>query len=73
MSKVLTLQARAQTLGEEIANSVSHGIGALAAIVAAPLLIIAAVQRGDVASIVGASVFAGTTILLYLADRKSVV
>ncbi len=68
MSKALTLQARAQTLGEEIANSVSHGVGALGAIIAAPLLIIAAVKRGDVASVVGASVFAGTTILLYLAS-----
>jgi hemolysin III len=55
---------RSQTLGEEIANSVSHGVALLAAIVAVPFLILAAVDRGA-ASIVGASVFAATMVLLY--------
>ncbi len=55
---------RTQTLGEEIANSVSHGVALLAAIVAVPFLILAAVDRGA-ASIVGASVFAATMVLLY--------
>lgn len=56
---------RIQTLGEEIANSVSHGLGLLAAIAAAPFLIMAATHYGS-ASIVGASVFAATMMLLYL-------
>ena len=68
MSKVLAVPARVQTLGEEIANSVSHGVGVLAAIIAAPVLIVAAVQRGSVEGIVGASVFAATMVLLYLAS-----
>ena len=55
---------RTQTLGEEIANSVSHGVALLAAIVAVPFLILAAVDRGA-ANIVGASVFAATMVLLY--------
>jgi len=55
---------RTQSLGEEIANSVSHGVALLAAVVAVPFLIHAAVDRG-VASIVGASVFAATMVLLY--------
>ena len=55
---------RTQTLGEEIANSVSHGVALLAAIVAVPFLILAAVDRGA-AGIVGASVFAATMVLLY--------
>jgi hemolysin III len=38
----------------------------LAAMAAAPVLIIAAVQRGGAAGIVGASVFAATMVLLYL-------
>lgn len=59
---------RAQSLGEEIANSISHGVGLLAAIVAVPFLIITAVRRGDAADIVGASVFAATMVLLYLAS-----
>ncbi|MCJ7798162.1 MAG: hemolysin III family protein [Polaromonas sp.] len=58
-------QARQQSLGEEIANSISHGLALLAALVAAPFLVVGAVQRGDAASIVGASVFAATTVLLY--------
>jgi hemolysin III len=61
------MSTRAQSLGEEIANSISHGVGLLAAIVAAPFLIIAACRFGP-ANIVGASVFAATMMLLYLAS-----
>lgn len=57
---------RPQSRGEELANSVSHGFGLLAAAVAAPFLVVAAVEHGDTAFIVGASVFAATTLLLYL-------
>lgn len=59
---------RTQSLGEEIANSVSHGVGLLAAVAAAPVLIFSAVQRGGTAEILGASVFASTMVLLYLAS-----
>jgi hemolysin III len=58
---------RPQTLGEEIANSVSHGAGLVGAIAGAPLLIGAAWQAGP-ASVVGVSVFATTMVLLYLAS-----
>jgi hemolysin III len=57
-----------QSLGEEIANSVSHGVGLLAAVTAVPFLVVAAVERGDAAGIVGASIFAATMVLLYLAS-----
>lgn len=66
MVGVLELQERPQSLGEEIANSVSHGLGVLATLAAFPVLVIAALQRGDAAGIVGASVFATTMVLLYL-------
>jgi hemolysin III len=56
---------RAQSLGEEIANSVSHGLALLAAIVAVPFLITTALHLG-VANVVGAVVFAVTMVLLYL-------
>jgi hemolysin III len=59
---------RPQSLGEEIANSVSHGIGLLAALVGAPVLLLAAVGQGTTANVVGAGVFAATTVLLYLAS-----
>lgn len=56
---------RPQSMGEEIANSVSHGVGFVLAIVALPVLVVNAMPRGT-AAVVGASVFAGTLALLYL-------
>ena len=56
-----------QSLGEEIANSISHGIGALGAIAVTPLLIINAITSGA-AAIVGASIFGATMIILYMAS-----
>jgi hemolysin III len=53
---------------EEIANSISHGLGLLLAIVAVPILVLAAVRGGRVPFIVGVSVFGGTMVLLYLAS-----
>ena len=66
MIGVLELQERPQSRGEEIANSVSHGLGLLAALAAFPVIVIIAHQRGDLLGIVGASVFATTMVLLYL-------
>jgi hemolysin III len=59
---------RVQSPGEERANSLSHGFGLIAAIVATPFLIGQATRQGDVAFVVGASVFAATMVLLYLAS-----
>lgn len=66
MIKVLESRERSQSLGEEIANSVSHGVGLLAAIAAAPVLVLSAVRQGGAARIAGASVFAAAMVLLYL-------
>ena len=66
MSRSVASRERQQSPGEEIANSVSYGLGLLAAIVGAPVLVFSAVQRGSPAGVVGASVFAFTTVLLYL-------
>src|SRR6476469_10889432 len=57
-----------QTVAEEIANSISHGVGLLLALTAAPILIIAAARGGSVWNITGVSVFAASMILLYLAS-----
>ena len=75
MTEVLVLQQQAvhaprrderpQSLGEEIANSVSHGFALIAALIALPFLVVVAHGRGDAAGIVGASVFATTMVLLY--------
>ena len=58
---------RLQSPGEEIANSISHGAGLVAALIATPVLLGAA-RRGGRLDLVGASVFAATLILLYLAS-----
>ncbi len=68
MTEVGASCKRTQSLGEEIANSISHGVGLLAAVVAAPFLISDAAQRGEIAGVVGASVFATTMVLLYSAS-----
>ena len=56
---------REQTWGEEIANSLSHGLGLLLAIASLPILVQRAASRGGTADVVGASLFAGTAIVLY--------
>ena len=66
MIKALASRERTQSLGEEIANSVSHGVGLLAAVAAAPVLVLSAVRHDGAARIAGASVFAATMVLLYL-------
>jgi hemolysin III len=62
----LAVLEREQSRGEEIANSLSHGVGLVAALAATPFLIAHAVRLGDAGFIVGASVFAATMVLLYL-------
>ena len=68
MSLSFAVPEREQSRGEEIANSISHGVGLVAALVATPFLVLQAVRRGDTGFIVGASVFAATMVLLYLAS-----
>ena len=53
---------------EEIANTISHGLGLVLALVAVPILIAAATRAGNVHFTVGVSVFGGTMVLLYLAS-----
>lgn len=58
---------RPQSIGEEIANSVSHGLGLAAALAALPVLVIVAYPRGATA-VLGASVFGAAMVLLYLSS-----
>ena len=59
---------REQSQAEEIANSISHGVGLVAALVGTLFLIVHAARHGDSIFIVGTSVFAATMVLLYLAS-----
>lgn len=56
---------RAQSRGEEIANSVSHGVGFVAAVAVLPVLVVTALQHGT-ASVIGAVIFGVSAALLYL-------
>ncbi|MFU8895451.1 MAG: PAQR family membrane homeostasis protein TrhA [Gammaproteobacteria bacterium] len=55
-------------MGEELANSVSHGAGFVAAVIATPFLLAAAARNGGLADVVGAAVFVATVMLAYLAS-----
>lgn len=59
---------REQSQAEEIANSVSHGTGLVAALIGVPILIVHAVRHGDAAFVTGTSLFSATILLLYLAS-----
>lgn len=59
------IQVRKQQLGEEIANSISHGIGALLAIAGMVLLLVRATFHGTAISIVSATLYGASMILLY--------
>ena len=68
MTLSFAVRERKQSREEEIANSISHGLGLVAALVATPFLVLQAVRRGDAGFIVGAGIFAATMVLLYLAS-----
>jgi hemolysin III len=62
----LTIEDRPQTLGEEIANAISHGLGFLLAIASLPVLVVVAARHGTAVNIVAVTVFSVTMMVLYL-------
>ena len=61
-----TKKVNNQSVGEEIANSITHGIGALCAIAMAVVAIVYAAIKGDAMSVVSASLYGASLIILYL-------
>ena len=59
---------RTLSLGEEIANSVTHGAGLVAFAIGLPILVATAAERGDELQVLGCSVFASCLVLLYAAS-----
>ena len=57
---------RLPTRGEDLANTLSHGIGLLLALVALPFLVLDGMRAGSSLAVVGASVFGATMVLAYL-------
>jgi hemolysin III len=68
MTKTLRVggHSRPQTLGEEIANAVSHGVGALLAVTATVFLLVKTVLSGNTAAQVSCALYGASMILLYL-------
>ncbi len=56
------------TFGEEIANTVTHGLGTLLSITGMVILVLCAVAYGSVWHVVSYSIFGSTLIILYLAS-----
>ena len=56
------------TIGEEIVNSITHGLGAILSIAGLVVLIVFAALYGDSWHIVSFSIFGGTLVVLYLAS-----
>jgi hypothetical protein len=52
----------------ELANTVTHGLGVAASIAALCILVVMAARGGDPWEVVGVSIFGATLILLYLAS-----
>lgn len=61
-------QSRAWTLGEEVAHSVTHGIGLLAAVAGLVVLVILAAATRDPWRITSSAIYATTLVLLYAAS-----
>ena len=68
MNEMIPAQKRLQSSAEEIANSISHGLALVGCLIATPFLIDSAFRPGDAWSVVGAAVFAGAMIFLYLSS-----
>lgn len=62
----MSVTKRMQTIGEEIANAVSHGVGELLAIAGAVVAIVMAAIHGTAITVVSASLYGASMILLYL-------
>ncbi len=56
------------SLGEEIANSVTHGIGAALSVAGLTLLVVLAAIYGDVWRVVSFSIYGSSLVILYLAS-----
>ena len=57
-----------QSLGEEIANSITHGTGVGLSIAALVILVVFAAKRSDAFKVVSYSIYGATMIILYLSS-----
>ena len=65
-ARKLATNVMGYTIGEEIANSVTHGIGAALSVAGLTLLVVLAAIYGDVWRVVSFSIYGSSLVLLYL-------
>ena len=56
------------SVGEEIANALTHGLGALLSVVALTLMIVMSVEHSDFARLISSVIYGSSLVLLYLAS-----
>jgi hemolysin III len=63
-----TMEERARTFGEELANAITHGFGAISILAASPFLLATSLEHGGALAVVSASIFVATAASLYIAS-----
>jgi len=66
VDEALALPKWTESTGEELANTISHGIGLAGAMIGTPILLLAAFHRGSLSFLIGTIVFTVTMLVLYL-------
>jgi hemolysin III len=61
----LNFERRTQSAGEELANSISHAIGLVGAIIGTPVLLLTALRHASAFFLVGTIIFTVTMLLVY--------
>jgi hemolysin III len=66
LNEPISLPTRVHPSNEELANTMSHGVGLIAGLIGAPMLLLAARHNGSDGFFVGTIVFCVTMLALYL-------
>ena len=66
VDEALALPKWTESTGEELANTISHGIGLAAAMIGTPILLLAAFHHGSISFLIGTIIFTVTMLVLYL-------
>src|SRR5436189_4951388 len=66
VDEALALPKSTESTGEELANTISHGIGLAGAMIGTPILLLAAFHRGSLSFLIVTIVFTVTMLVFYL-------
>src|SRR5437773_12445532 len=66
VDEALALPNWTQSIGEELANTISHGIGLVGAMIGTPILLLAAFYHGSISFLIGTIICTVTMLLVYL-------